>query len=142
MTGAHPPLRVLIVEDEPLLAVDLEMTIEDCGHLIAGGAQCFDSALALDDNTNPHVAFVDVQLAHNTSGVDVSGMIQRRWPRAVIVFLTANRERVPADLGGAYGIIIKPFTSKSIATTLEYLNEGIFDLPPHLSKPACLTTVA
>ena len=73
------------------------------------------------DDTNPHVAFVDVHLAHNTSGVDVSAMIQRRWPDAVIVFITANPSRVPADLAGAHGIMVKPFTSRGLTATLAFL---------------------
>lgn len=138
MSAELPPLRVLIVEDEPLLAVDLEMTVEDSGHLVAGEARCLDSALALADDTDPHLAFVDVHLAHNTSGVDVSAMIQHRWPRAIIVFVTANRARVPEDLGGAHGIIIKPFTDRGIVATLAFMSEGIFAPPPRTPQPACL----
>lgn len=138
MREGLPPLRVLIVEDEPLLAIDLEMTVEDSGHLVAGEARCLDSALALADETDPHLAFVDVHLAHDTSGVDVSAMIQLRWPRAIIVFVTANRARIPEDLGGAHAIIMKPFTDRGIVATLAFMSEGVFDPPPRSPLPACL----
>lgn len=133
-------LRVLIVEDEPILAIDLEMTVEDCGHLVVGEAHCLKSAIALADDTDPHLAFVDVHLAHDTSGIDVSAMIQRRWPDAMIVFVTANRARVPEDLGGAHGIIIKPFTERGIVATLAFMTEGVFDPPPRSPPPTCLIT--
>lgn len=138
--NACPPLRVLVVEDEALLAWDLEALIEDSGHVVAGEARCLDSAVALADATDPQLAFVDVHLARNTSGLDVSTMIQQRWPDAMIVFVTANPQTIPNDLGGAHGVISKPFTRKGMSAALEFLTEGLCDPPPRVQQPECLMT--
>lgn len=137
MSGPCPPLRVLVVEDESLLALDIEMTVEECGHTVAGEARCLHSAKALADDTDPHLAFVDVQLARGTSGLDVSAMIQERWPNTMIVFVTANPARILDDFRGAHGLIAKLFSLSGLAEALAYLSEGVCAPPPHQRQPDC-----
>jgi CheY-like chemotaxis protein len=138
MRRPEAALRVLVVEDEAILAMDIEMTVEECGHVVAGDAVCLHSAEALPDSLNPDLAFVDISLAQNTSGLDVSSMIQRRWPYTVIVFVTANASRIPTDFAGAHGVLSKPFSHRGLKETLGYLTEGICDPPPHGHLPDAL----
>ena len=136
--SADTALRVLVVEDEALLAMDIEAVVEDAGHQLVGEAACTRSAEALPDDTDPHLAFVDLQLAHGTNGLDVSGMIRRRWPETVVVFVTANPRLIPVDYGGPFGVIAKPFSHTGLTAALRYLNEGIIRPPPSSPLPAVL----
>lgn len=133
------PLRVLIVEDEVLLAMDLEQVVEQCGHRVVGEAVCLHSAEALRDDTDPNVAFVDLRLARGTSGFQVSRMIQRRWSDALIVFITANPKAIPPDFAGAHGVISKPFSSAGMIAAIRYLQEGVRSPPPSTSPPHSFT---
>ncbi len=63
-----PPLRFLIVEDEALLAMDIAMMIEDAGHVVAAEAAGLSEVEALAGRINPHIAFVDLQLADHSCG--------------------------------------------------------------------------
>lgn len=135
MNPPPSPLRVLIVEDEMLLAMDLEQVVTDCGHIVVGEAVCLHSAGALADGTDPDLAFVDLRLAKGTSGLDVSAMIQRRWASALVVFVTANPKAIPPDFAGAHGVIAKPFSNAGIIAALRYLAEGVSAAPPSTSPP-------
>lgn len=132
-------MAVLIVEDEMLLAMDIEAMIEDSGHRVVGEAASVKDVEALSANINPQLAFVDLHLADNSDGLDVSKIIQERWPDALIVFLTANVARIPLDFAGAHGVIAKPFSHAGVVNAINYLADGVFAPPPHFPMPASFT---
>lgn len=139
MTPSPTPfkaLQVLIVEDEPLLAMDVEMMVEEAGHSVVGEAASLYEVEAMPIEPAPDLALVDMQLARGTNGLDVSRLIQDRWPSAVIVFVTANPKKIPEDFSGAHGVIAKPFSRSGFMSALNYLGEGIADPPPASSQPS------
>ena len=131
------PLSILVVEDEALLAMQLQMLIEDCGHEVAGWACDLDEARALVDRVLPDLAFVDVHLADGPTGVDLAAHLRKRG--VPTVFMTANAKRVPENFVGAIGIIAKPYTAGSVCAALRYLHEGVRSPPPSFSLPTGLT---
>ena len=133
MTAA---MDVLIVEDEVLLAMDLEAMVEDSGHHVLAGATCLRDVEDLPDRLNPHLAFVDIHLAHGSNGLDVCRHIESRWPDTLIVFVTANVARIPADFACVHGIIAKPFSHAGVVNAINYLANGVFDPPPSTPRPA------
>ncbi len=135
-TKPTPPINVLIVEDEALLAMDIEMMVQDSGHRVVGDVSCLREVTALPNSARPDLAFVDVQLAEGSSGLDVCTCIRDRWPDAVIVFVTANPRKVPADFAGGHGLISKPFSRNGLMTAIEYIAEGVIDPPPVSPCPA------
>lgn len=133
------PLHVLIVEDEAILVMDLSMMIEDAGCMVAAEAPSLPKVAALETDLNPDLAFVDIQLAEGSSGLEVSSLIQQRWPDTFIVFITANSKSIPADFGGAHGVIPKPFSRNGIVSALRYIEQGIRHPPPAEPKPPSFT---
>ena len=139
MIRPKPPLNILIVEDEPLIAMDMEMMVEDAGHTVVAEAASLYDAEQLDEGLQPNIAFVDIQLARNTSGLDVCKLIQRRWPSTIIVFVTANPKIIPEDFGGAHGVIPKPLSQNGFVAAMKYLQEGVCDPPPTVQQPNSFT---
>lgn len=131
-------MDVLVVEDEMLLAMDIEDMIEDSGHRVRAEAASLEDVEALADNLNPQLALVDIHLARGSSGLDVSRCIQRRWPDALVVFVTANVSKIPPDFSSADGVIAKPFSHAGIVSALRYLAQGVFDPPPTMPVPSSL----
>lgn len=129
------PLKVLIVEDEALLAMELECLIEDAGHHVVGWAMSSDEAKALVDTGQADIAFVDVHLADGPTGVDVAEHI-RQSGRPMVVFMTANPKRIPDNFAGAIGVISKPYTMNGLMSALRYLQEGVRRPPPASALPA------
>ena len=132
----QPPLSVLIVEDEALLAMDIEAMIEDVGHHVVGEAASLFDVEALSDTLDPHLAFVDLHLAKQTSGLDVARLITLRWPRTLIIFVTANPKKIPDDFAGGHGVISKPFSRSGLQSALRYIEEGVCDPPPTSPQPS------
>lgn len=128
-------MKVLIVEDEPILVMDVEMMVEDSGHVVLGYADSLDEVEGLSLADNPDLVFIDMQLAHGDNGLDVSAFVQRRWPDACIVYVTANPRMIPDDFAGGHGVIAKPFSRIGFLAALRYLSEGILRPPPSVSRP-------
>ena len=135
MKAPRPPLTILIVEDEALLAMDIEAMIEDSGHVVFAEASTLEGVRALATSPSPDIAFVDIHLADGDSGLDVSALIRQRWGNTVIVFLTANPLRIPADFAGAHGVIPKPFSRGGLMSAMRYLAQGVSAPPPSDPQP-------
>ncbi|MDG4894038.1 MULTISPECIES: response regulator [unclassified Mesorhizobium] len=132
------PLNVLIVEDEALLAMELESLIEEAGHSVVGWAMSSDEAKAMVDTSKADIAFVDVHLSDGPTGLDVAEHIQRSG-QPMVVFMTANPKRIPENFVGAVGVIAKPYTMNGVRSALRYLQEGVRRPPPVSVLPAGFT---
>lgn len=132
------PLRILVVEDEALLAMELEGIIEDNGHTVAGWATTADEARRLIDTSDADVAFVDIHLADGSNGIEVANYIGLH-KTSMVVFLTANPKRIPENFAGAIGVISKPYTEHGLASALRYITEGVRRPPPVSARPTGFT---
>lgn len=82
-------MRVLICEDEALIAMHLEMLVESLGYEVCAITVDVDEAVAAAAADRPDVVLVDMRLAHGTSGVSVAHELRRRWAIPAIV-ISAN----------------------------------------------------
>lgn len=132
------PLKILIVEDEALLAMELESLVEEAGHQVVGWATSSAEARTMVETTEADIAFVDIHLADGPTGVDIAEHIRER-KRSVVVFMTANPKRIPDHFAGAVGVIAKPYTMNGLVSALRYLQEGVRRPPPVSVLPAGFT---
>lgn len=132
------PLKVLIVEDEAILAMELEGLLEDAGHTVVGWATSSTEARRLVDTVEADIAFVDVHLTDGPTGVSVAEYIERSG-HPMVVFMTANPTRLPENFAGAVGVIAKPYTMNGLVAALRYLQEGVRTPPPHSRLPVGFT---
>jgi len=132
------PLKVLIVEDEALLAMELESLVEEAGHRVVGWAISSDEARSIAEDSDADIAFVDIHLADGPTGVDVAEHLKRSG-RPMVVFMTANPKRIPDHFAGAVGVIAKPYTMNGLVSALRYLQEGVRRPPPVSARPAGFT---
>ena len=84
---------VLIIEDEPIIAMDLETIVRDLGHNVTGVAVTRDEAVAQARAHRPGLVLADIQLADDSSGIDAVKDILSDFPVPVI-FITAFPERL------------------------------------------------
>ena len=131
------PLSFLIVEDEAVLAMDLAMMIEDCGHQVGGEAASVAQVEDLSPDLPIDIAFVDVQLLGGSSGVDAARWLRGGWPDIAIIFVTANPRKLPDDLAGAIGYISKPFTRAGMMQAIDYLSATVRGRLTAVQPPSC-----
>jgi DNA-binding response OmpR family regulator len=125
------PLRILVVEDEILIALELESLLQDAGHDVVGIAACHEDALTIARELSPDLAFVDIHLADGPTGVDVSRRLTGELG-VTVLFMTANTKRIPHDCAGACGVIAKPYTERGVREALAYVMAG----QRHDTRPA------
>lgn len=131
-------LKILIVEDEALLAMELEALIEDAGHEVVGWATSLAEARTVIEQAKADLAFVDIHLADGPTGIDVAKYIEDR-DHPIVVFMTANPSRIPESFVGAVGVISKPYTMNGVTQALRYLQEGVREPPPVSALPVGFT---
>jgi response regulator of citrate/malate metabolism len=109
--------RVLIVEDELLVAVDMHDTIEDLGFEVVGIAP--DMATAMQHaHAKPDIALVDVNLRDGPTGAQIGALLSMQG--VAVIFITANPRMLGPGVPGALGVLSKPFDETSIGSTLFY----------------------
>ncbi|PDS42930.1 response regulator [Rhizobium anhuiense] len=122
--------RVLIVEDEFLIALDLEATVEGMGMQVAGLANDCEQALRLAPLAD--IAFVDVNLADGPTGPEIGRRLAQEHGIAV-VFMTGNPEIVADGVKGAVGVVQKPVMPSVVEQLVKYLaarRVGMFAVVP------------
>jgi PAS domain S-box-containing protein len=124
---AHEPasplkrLGILIVEDEGLVARDLEFTLAEMGYEVLGAVDSGDAALQAVSARRPDVVLMDVNIRGPKDGIDTADAINRDFA-VPVVFLTAyadDETLTRAARTRPYGYIVKPFTDKDVRCAIE-----------------------
>ncbi len=106
--------NVLIVEDEPIVALDLDRLVRGLGHTVVGVAATRAEALALTEGRNLGLILADVRLADGSSGLDVASDILRTFDIPVI-FITAFPERLlTGEKREPAFLVTKPFQDAAV----------------------------
>lgn len=140
-----PDLRVMIVEDQALLAMELELVLGDSGCDVVGCAMDKAGAFAVADRERPDLALIDVNLLDGITGPQIAQRLVTDYGTAV-VFLTANPEQIPDGFSGALGAVSKPFDEQTIRAVVDFARQFIqhrtigeaprrFRLAPWLTTP-------
>ncbi|WP_299815511.1 response regulator [uncultured Jannaschia sp.] len=135
MTQDETGLQIVVVEDETLIMMDLELMIEAEGHRMVADASSVRTLCAIDTDLHVDLAFVDLQLAEKSCGLDAADYIRATWPEALIVFVTANPRLLLPEIERGDGVVPKPFSSGVIEAVLAFLHGGIRTPPPVLAAP-------
>lgn len=85
--------EIMIIEDEPLIAMDIEQMVESLGHKVVSIARTHSEAVNLFNQTQPRMILADIQLADGSSGIDAVNDILNTHSVPVI-FITAFPERL------------------------------------------------
>jgi CheY-like chemotaxis protein len=110
--------RVMIIEDEPIIAMDLEKIIADMGHEVVGIAATRDQAVSTALEKRPGLILADINLGEGGSGIDAVKQILDSF-EVPIIFVTAYPEKLLTGerIEPAY-LVAKPFLPESIRATV------------------------
>jgi DNA-binding response OmpR family regulator len=122
--------NVLIVEDEFLVALQLEDILTDAGHKVVGIVPDAASAHGLEER--PHVALVDLNLRDGPSGPTIAQHLAESYG-TIIVYVTANPAQIGQPAPTALGVVQKPFSHHAILAAVALaLNGKTENVPPEL----------
>ncbi len=115
---AQMKTEVLIIEDEPIIALDIQRIVEEMGHTVTGNATTRDEAVALAAETQPGLVLADVRLADESSGIDAVNDILTAMDVPVI-FITAYPERLlTGERPEPTFLISKPFMPDAVKVAI------------------------
>ena len=117
---------VLIIEDEPIIAMDIEELVQNCGHNVVGVATTEAEAVRLAELHKPGLILADINLGIGGDGTSAVARIMRHH-YAPVIFVTAYPERLLTgeDLEPAY-VITKPFEPLTLAiATYQAVTGGV-----------------
>jgi DNA-binding NarL/FixJ family response regulator len=114
-------IRVLIVEDEPLIAENIAMYLNNNDFIVSGIAYDDEEALGELKDNPPDAVLLDVNLESGRDGIDIAEYINNH-NRIPFIFLTSYSDRTILDRAkrtNPAGYIVKPFNEQTLYTTLE-----------------------
>jgi two-component system, response regulator PdtaR len=106
-------MRILIVEDEALVAMVLTECLENDGHEVVGPAATLDEAVALCEGGLPELALLDIELRGGSNGVALAHALFARW-RLPVIFTSAQTAEARGASGVALGHICKPYEPETV----------------------------
>lgn len=122
---------VLIVEDEFLVALQLEDILTDAGHNVVGIVP--DHASVGKLAAPPKVALVDLNLRDGPSGPTIARLLAEQYG-TFIIYVTANPAQIDQPAPTAVGVIQKPFSHQAILAAVALAaNGGSDNFPPEMS---------
>ncbi len=113
--------KILICEDEPIIALDIQRTLTRLGHEVLGAYTNAEEAIQACGDLKPHLVLMDIELKGPMDGLDASKWIYEHYTIPVIIITafadetTVNR----AKESSPFGYMIKPFEERELRTAIE-----------------------
>jgi DNA-directed RNA polymerase specialized sigma24 family protein len=109
---------VLIIEDEPLIAMDIEGLVERLGHAVLGVARTHKEAVKLASGKRPGLILADIQLADGSSGLDAVNELLQSF-NVPVIFITAYPERfLTGERPEPAFLIPKPYQPATVSAVI------------------------
>lgn len=111
--------RILIIEDEALVAMELRFVLEDLGYIVAGTAADAKTARDLAAENEIDLALVDIHLSDGPTGIQL-GRELGQTHGVTVLFMTANPGMVRQGVAGTLGVLSKPTDERAVQTAVDY----------------------
>jgi len=113
--------NILIVEDESIVAKDIQHSLKKLGYTVVGICSSGEDAIDSASELRPDLVLMDIMLKGDMSGIEAAGMIRERF-NIPVIYLTAYADESTlskAKVSEPYGYIIKPFKEIDLHTSIE-----------------------
>ncbi len=114
-------IRILVVEDEPIVAEDIASRLTRMGYEVVGVIESGEAAIALAEATLPSLVLMDIILEGELDGIDAAEWLRTNL-EIPVVYLTANADESTLQRAKAtipFGYILKPFKERELQATIE-----------------------
>ncbi|MFC7378701.1 response regulator [Brevundimonas sp. GCM10030266] len=111
--------RILIIEDEALVAMELRFVLEDLGHEVVGVAADARTARNLVRETEVDLALVDIHLSDGPTGIELGRELAQEMG-VTVLFMTANPGMVRNGVAGTIGVLTKPADERAVQKAVDY----------------------
>src|SRR5262245_20651974 len=113
--------RILVVEDQRLIAADIENTLKKLGYVVVDNVSSGEDAISASDRLRPELVLMDVRLRGEMDGIQAAEIIRDRF-NVPVVYLTAYADEetiLRAKKTTPFGYLVKPFNERELRATIE-----------------------
>lgn len=113
--------QILVVEDESIVAKDIQMSLKDLGYAVSAVVSSGEEAIKKAEENNPDLVLMDIVLQGEMDGITAADQIRSRF-NIPVIYLTAHAEKKTlerAKITEPFGYIIKPFENQELHTIIE-----------------------
>ncbi|UXU75742.1 MULTISPECIES: response regulator [unclassified Paracoccus (in: a-proteobacteria)] len=111
--------KVMVIEDETIIAMDLKGIVQAMGHSVTGIARTHSAAVELAHQKRPDLILADIQLADGSSGIDAVNELLRDMGDIPVIFITAFPERLlTGDRPEPAFLISKPYSEEQVRSAV------------------------
>ena len=113
--------KILIVEDEIIIAIDLKIRLENLGYYVPGIAVNGKDAIKKTEEKDPDLILMDILLNGETDGIDVAQQIRNQYNIPIIYLTGSQNDSIMkrAEITEPYGYINKPFDNTEIENAIQ-----------------------
>lgn len=128
--------RILIIEDEALVAMELRFVLEDLGHAVVGTVADARAARATVAETEIDLALVDIHLSDGPTGIELGRELAQEMG-VTVLYMTANPGMLRQGVAGTIGVLSKPTDEPAVQKAVDYAlrrrkGEPVEYAPPEL----------
>ncbi len=113
--------KILVVDDEPVVAMDIQASLEDMGYSVTSLAASGTQAIEKAERDNPNLVLMDIMLKDDMTGIEAAHYISTQFD-IPIIYLTANSDTETlekAKIAEPFGYLLKPFNNRELRSTIE-----------------------
>ncbi len=113
--------KILVVEDENIVALEIKKRLQKLGYIVPGVASTGEDAISKAEGILPDLVLMDIMLKGEIDGINAAGEIRKRF-NIPVIYLTAYSDGDTierAKLTEPYGYILKPFEEDDLRTAIE-----------------------
>ena len=112
------PLVVLVVEDEPLLRMDIACDLEERGMDVLEAANANEALTILQENQTVAALFTDIDMPGSMNGLGLAATVRDRWPPIKIIVTSGHRQVKSSQMPNGSRFFGKPYSSEEVANAL------------------------
>ena len=114
----HSVITVLVVEDEPLIRMDICDQLNDLGFNVVEAANADTAIEKLNASADIQVIFTDIDMPGSMDGLKLASAVRDRWPPVRIIITSGQRSVVAADMPRDSRFFSKPYMAKAVAAAM------------------------
>lgn len=121
-------VKILVVEDELIIAEDIRIMLENLGYKVIGTVPGYSEAIELMDKNLPDVVLVDILLAGQKDGITLAETIREEY-NLPFIFITSHSDTATVERAKSVhpdGYLVKPFEKKDLYTSIEIAFSNFF----------------
>ena len=112
------PIKVLVVEDEPLVLMDTADQLSDRGFVVIEASNADEAIIYLSNHPDISILFTDIDMPGTMDGLKLAAAVRDRWPPIRIIVTSGHRRVLKEDLPIGSRFFDKPFRADAVAAAM------------------------